>query len=97
MHFAEDLLQLTTLSFCVLQISLNTLQTALSRQFENKHCPILLLCCGEVYAQAGDMVTGLELFQKAHKSAPNNPLCYVNAARTYQQLNQVRELTETII
>ncbi len=35
------------------------------------------------------MVTALECFQKAQRIAPNNPLSYVNAARTYQQLNQV--------
>jgi len=65
------------------------LQSALSEQFKDAHCPILLLCCGEVYSQAGDMVTALDCFRKAHALAPNNPLCYVNAARTYQQLNQV--------
>ena len=65
------------------------LQSALSEQFQHTPCPILLLCCGEVYSQAGDMVTALDCFRKAHALAPNNPLSYVNSARTYQQLNQV--------
>jgi len=71
------------------EVSLHVLQSALDEQFKSSPCPILLLCCGEVYSQAGDMVTALECFRKAQALAPNNPLCYVNAARTYQQLNQV--------
>ena len=70
-------------------MALHLLQDALSLQFAERASPILLLCCGEVYSQAGDMVTALECFQKAQRIAPNNPLSYVNAARTYQQLNQV--------
>jgi predicted Zn-dependent protease len=65
------------------------LQSALASQFKERPSVILLLCAGEVYSQAGDMVTALECFRKAQRAAPNNPLCYVNAARTYQQLNQV--------
>ena len=54
-----------------------------------KESPILLLCCGEVYSQLGDMVNALKCFRKANELAPENPLCYVNAARTYQQLSQL--------
>lgn len=54
-----------------------------------KESPILLLCCGEVYNQLGDMVNALNCYQKAHGLAPGNPLCYINAARTYQQLSQL--------
>mmetsp|Transcript_24156 Transcript_24156/g.54232 ORF Transcript_24156/g.54232 Transcript_24156/m.54232 type:complete len:250 (-) Transcript_24156:134-883(-) len=53
-------------------------------------CTILLLCCGELYSQTGEMVAALECFRSAHRSAPHNPLCLVNAARTYQQLSQLR-------
>jgi hypothetical protein len=53
-------------------------------------CPILMLCCGELHSQVGDMVKALDFFQKASVLMPKNPLSYVNAARTYQQLSQVR-------
>jgi predicted Zn-dependent protease len=75
-----------------LQVALHVLQDALATQFAQEQSPVLLLCAGEVYSQAGDMVTALECFQKARRCAPNNPLCYVNAARTYQQLNQASAL-----
>jgi predicted Zn-dependent protease len=53
-------------------------------------CPILMLCCGELHSQVGDMVKALDFFQKASVLMPGNPLSYVNAARTYQQLSQVK-------
>ena len=50
---------------------------------------ILLVCCGEVYSQAGDVVNALDCFRRAHAAAPLNPLPFINAARTYQQLGQL--------
>lgn len=53
-------------------------------------CTILLLCAGEIYCQAaGDMVRALTYYEIASKIEANeNPLPYLNAARTYQQLAQ---------
>jgi len=48
----------------------------------------LLLCYGEVLGQAGDLVGSLSSFAQAHRLDLRNPLPFVNAARTYQQLNQ---------
>ncbi len=48
----------------------------------------LLLCYGEVLGQAGDLVGSLSCFSQAHSLDLRNPLPFVNAARTYQQLNQ---------
>lgn len=49
----------------------------------------LLLCLGEVQSQAGDIVAALECFRQASMIDPSHPLPYVNAGRTYQQLNQL--------
>lgn len=48
----------------------------------------LHLSYGEVLGQAGDLVGSLACFHQAHESDPTHPLPFVNAARTYQQLNQ---------
>lgn len=50
---------------------------------------ILLICSGEVHSQAGDMVNGLQCFRKANRLDKRNPLPFINAARTYQQLGQM--------
>lgn len=46
------------------------------------------LCLGEVLSQLGDAVGALQLFKKAAQSEPSNPVPFINAARTYQQMNQ---------
>ena len=48
----------------------------------------LHLCYGEVLSQAGDLVGSLACFHQANTIDPLHPLPFVNAARTYQQLNQ---------
>jgi len=48
----------------------------------------LLLCMGEVLAQCGDLTGSLDCFRRASAMYPSHPLPFVNAARTYQQLNQ---------
>lgn len=49
----------------------------------------LHLSYGEVLSQAGDLVGSLACFHQAHDTDPTHPLPFVNAARTYQQLNQL--------
>lgn len=48
----------------------------------------LQLCLGEVLSQVGDAIGSLSAFQRAAVIDNLHPLPYVNAARTYQQLNQ---------
>jgi tetratricopeptide (TPR) repeat protein len=48
----------------------------------------LLLCMGEVLAQCGDLSGSLNLFRQASRLYPQHPLPFINAARSYQQLNQ---------
>ena len=48
----------------------------------------LLLCYGEVLSQLGDLVGSLSCFEAAHRLHTSNPLPFVNAARTYQQMSQ---------
>lgn len=48
----------------------------------------LLLCLGEVQAQCGDLHGSLTQFRRAHAMDPQHPLPFVNAARSYLQLNQ---------
>jgi len=55
---------------------------------ENPTQLYLLLCYGEVLSQAGDLVGSLSCFESAHRLNPRNPLPFVNAARTYQQMSQ---------
>ena len=55
---------------------------------EHPNSVTLLICSGEVHSQAGDMVKALKSFKRAHALDGRNPLPYVNAARTYQQLGQ---------
>jgi len=55
---------------------------------ENPTQLYLLLCYGEVLSQAGDLVGSLSCFEAAHRLNPRNPLPFVNAARTYQQMSQ---------
>ena len=47
----------------------------------------LLLCMGEVLAQCGDLTGSLDHFRQSSKLYPSHPLPFINAARTYQQLN----------
>lgn len=73
------------------EIALDTLRRALQKfHSQQRATPILLLCCGEVHSQAGDVVQALDCFRRAHLLAPTNPLSLVNAARTYQQLGHLR-------
>jgi len=51
---------------------------------------LLLLCCGDVFNQMGGIVGALDCYQRANVLSPSNPLCYINAARSYQLLNQLR-------
>lgn len=48
----------------------------------------LLLSAGEIHAQAGDMVKGLQYFARAALLDPALPLPFISAARVYQQLGQ---------
>ena len=52
----------------------------------------LLICHGEVLSQIGDVMKAIQCFKKAANMKTiegfKNPLPYVNAARTYQQLSQ---------
>lgn len=56
---------------------------------DHPNCLNLAICLGEVMSAAGDMVGALEAFKKASEIDPFHPLPFLNAARTYQQLNQV--------
>ena len=38
----------------------------------------------------GDVVGALDCYKRASILSPSNPLCYINAARSYQLLNQLR-------
>jgi len=38
----------------------------------------------------GGIVGALDCYQRANVLSPSNPLCYINAARSYQLLNQLR-------
>jgi tetratricopeptide (TPR) repeat protein len=55
---------------------------------EYENATYLLLCYGEVLSQAGDLVGALACFEAAHSQDMLNPLPFVNAGRTYQQLQQ---------
>jgi tetratricopeptide (TPR) repeat protein len=66
-------------------LALRTLRSACQ---ENPTQLYLLLCYGEVLSQAGDLVGSLSCFEAAHRLNPRNPLPFVNAARTYQQMSQ---------
>ena len=52
----------------------------------------LLICHGEVLSQVGEVMKAVQCFKKAANmntaEGYNNPLPFVNAARTYQQLSQ---------
>lgn len=48
----------------------------------------LRMCYGEVLSQGGDAVGAIDAFRIASSIDPLHPLPYVNASRTYQQLNQ---------
>jgi len=54
----------------------------------------ILLCQGEILSQVGEVVRALGCFQRAASveeggdSSSSNPLPFINAARTYQQLSQ---------
>lgn len=51
----------------------------------------LLICTGEIISQTGDAVKAIKCFKKASTINPLHPLPYVNAARTYVQLNQSKK------
>lgn len=46
------------------------------------------MCLGEVLGQLGDLTGSLSCFKRAHILCPDHPLPFVNAARSYQNLNQ---------
>ena len=56
-----------------------------------KYCPdsiMLLVCAGDIYAQAGDAGNAILLYELAYKQDPTFPLPLINAARVYQQLTR---------
>ena len=66
-------------------IALRTLQEGIVKYPENLY---LLLCTGELISQSGDAVKAIKCFKRASRLNPLHPLPYINAARTYVQLNQ---------
>ncbi len=84
--FVDVWLSLTVCLYLILQISIAVLEEGLS---EHPNSIILLICSGEVQSQAGDMVNALQAFHKANRLDARNPLPFINAARTYQQLGQL--------
>ena len=70
------------------EISLRTLQEGIVKYPESLY---LLLCTGEIISQTGDAVKAIKCFKRASKLNPLHPLPYVNAARTYVQLNQSKK------
>jgi tetratricopeptide (TPR) repeat protein len=69
----------------LVQLALNELREGVESLPHNIY---LQMCLGEVLAQVGDAVGALKCFEKASKLDDLHPLPYVNASRTYQQLNQ---------
>jgi predicted Zn-dependent protease len=49
---------------------------------------VLLLCSGDIHAQAMDLVNALELYKEAYLRDPLQPLSFINAARSFQQLGR---------
>ena len=70
------------------EIALRTLQEGIVKFPENLY---LLICTGEIMSQAGDAVKAIKCFKRANRQSPLHPLPYVNAARTYVQLNQPKK------
>ena len=70
------------------ELALRTLQEGVVKYPESLY---LLLCTGEIISQTGDAVKAIKCFKKASTINPLHPLPYVNAARTYVQLNQSKK------
>jgi tetratricopeptide (TPR) repeat protein len=67
------------------QLALNELREGVDFLPNNIY---LQMCLGEVSAQIGDAMGAIKCFERASKVDKLHPLPFVNAARTYHQLNQ---------